>query len=200
MRTSLAILAVSAAAYGMPAVPATTLATSTTPAPLAPVAEWTGPTFDPPDGTSRHGFVLLPATAPREEPAHVHDHATHSHAPAAAPPAAPEAAPGATPRRLTYGRWRTPEAAMRFLARAYNAKDAEALKDVTTPAAREMLNPMREWAANLRLVKCTDTTAGSFDCTFTHSIKGSTETGHATLRVNPARKQGWYATLVAECG
>lgn len=120
-----------------------------------------------------------------------HGSATHSHA---------ASAPRATPRRLAYGRWRTPEAAMRHLARAYNAKDAGALKDVTTPSARTMLNDMRRWAPDLRLVACTDTKAGGFDCSFTHAFAKAPGRGTAVLRVNPARTQGWYATLVVECG
>jgi hypothetical protein len=128
-----------------------------------------------------------------DEPAH--DHSTHSHE-----GSAPATTSRATPRRLTYGRWRTPEAAMRHLVRAYNAKDAEALKDVTTPQARFMLNEMRSWAPDLRLVSCTDTKAGSFDCSFTHAYAKAKGRGTAVLRVNPARKQGWYATIVVDCG
>src|ERR1043165_3754950 len=49
----------------------------------------------------------------------------------------------------------TPEAAMRYLAAAYNARDLTALKRVTTPDARRELDDMRAQAVDLRLASCT---------------------------------------------
>lgn len=189
MRAALTTAAVAAAVAAVYAVPATTNVAAVRPvdpAAAAPVADRAMFDAEPVYHVVTDLHVLLEA-----EPEYLvteHDHASHVHAPART-----------VPRRLTYGRWRTPEAAMRHLVRAYNTQDAEALKDVTTPAAREMLDPMRAWAPDLRLVKC-EATYGGYDCTFTHAVKGKTERGDALLQVRPARKQGWYATLVLECG
>jgi hypothetical protein len=127
---------------------------------------------------------------PFAEPAHdhaTHDHATHTHAARPVSRIAPT------------GRWRTPEAAMRHLARAYNARDVEALKDVTTPGARNELLGMRATYGDLRLTTCY-ADSGGFVCNFTHAIKGSTERGGASIAVMPAAKQGWYARGLLGCG
>lgn len=196
MRAALSIAAVVAATAAVYAVPATTNVAAVRPvdpavAPAAPAVDRAMFDAEPLYQVITLGEMnaLIEAEPVYIEPEH--DHSTHDHT--VAEPAK------MTQHRLSYGRWRTPEAAMRHLVRAYNAQDAEALKDVTTPAAREMLDPMRKWAPDLRLVKCEAAYRG-YDCTFTHAIKGSTKRGDALLQVRPARKQGWYATLVLECG
>ncbi|HVF04026.1 MAG TPA: hypothetical protein VNA20_04220 [Frankiaceae bacterium] len=141
-----------------------------------------------------------------------HDHSTHSHAPVApvARPAAP--APAPAPARVAAARparrvvwdgraFATPEAAMRFLVAAYNAHDDAAIRHVTTPAARDNLLPMREFAPALRLTSCARVEEGAYDCEFTHSTRTSAaQTGYATFRVAPATRPGWYMTVLMDCG
>ena len=144
-----------------------------------------------------------PVVAPAAE-THVHaDGHVHVHAAPAKPvaPVAPvEPVPHKTPRYVDYGRWHTPEAAMRYLARAYTRHDDVALRHVTNPAARDQLVAMRDYAPDLVLESCVDTEWGSYICRFSHAIKNSTKRGHAELQANPALKPGWYATALIGCG
>ena len=195
MRTALtaaaAVVTAAAAVYAIPATSTTNVAAVRPAAPAAPAVDQALLDAEPIYHVVTDLHLLLeaePIYPELMEPEH--DHSTHVHEPSRP-----------MPHRLTYGRWRTPEAAMRHLVRAYNAQDREALKDVTTPAAREMLDPMRSWAPDLRLVKCV-ASDGGYDCFFTHAYANGTGTGRgeASLQVRPALKQGWYATLVIECG
>lgn len=100
--------------------------------------------------------------------------------------------------------FRTPEAAMRYLADAWNRGDLTALKHVTDPSARTELWNMHREAANLRLKRCERLAAGDYDCTFTHDYpvgyKGAGKTGMALFRVGPATRGGWYMTVYETCG
>jgi hypothetical protein len=100
--------------------------------------------------------------------------------------------------------FRTPEAAMRFLARAYNAHDDAALRKVTTPEARTALDAMRAEAPDLLLRWCTFREyQGDYECTFSHGFAASahrTGRGRATFTVAPATKPGWYMTVLESCG
>lgn len=161
---------------------------------VAPVALGAG--FDPPE-VARRTVVAAPA----------HDHATHDHGPdetVAAAPIPVEPPPfRATPRVVDSGRFRTPEAAMRYLARAYNRHDDAALRHVTNPGAREQMIQMRPYAPDLRLVRCTDTGMGSYSCSFTHAMPPSMKTTHrgtAEVTVSPAAKPGWYMSGLVDCG
>src|SRR4051794_35545422 len=63
----------------------------------------------------------------------------------------------------------TPEAAMRYLATAWNRMDMPALKHVTDPQARQLLIDMYREAADLKLDHCSPRKAfGDFECYFTH--------------------------------
>jgi len=189
---ALAGLAVTAAACGSPA-------RTTSAAPVAARAEANADMSAPdvPDRGARPVRVAIHA----EHDHATHDHATHDHATVEAQ-AEPSfwAEPHKTPRYIDYGRWHTPEAAMRYLARAYTAHDDVALRHVTNPAARDALVAMRDYAPDLRLVSCVDSQWGSYTCTFSHAIKNSTKRGSATLAANPALKPGWYATALTDCG
>ena len=69
--------------------------------------------------------------------------------PSAAPTTAapsPTPTPSATPS-VPY--FHSPEAAMQYLASAWNRRDLVELKHVTTPIARELLEVMREEAVDL---------------------------------------------------
>ena len=101
----------------------------------------------------------------------------------------------------------TPQAAMRYLADAYNHNDTARLRKVTTPLARQALDQMRAEAVNLRLVGCDKQPAGDYLCHFAHDYPASLPlsqrdgtTGHAEFLVGPATKQGWYMTVFESCG
>ena len=99
----------------------------------------------------------------------------------------------------------TPEAAMRFLASAFNRGDTADLRRVTTPSAREALQEMHGEAVNLRLGRCTRQPAGDYRCTFVHDYpralrKPAAAHGAATFTVGPADKPGWYMTVLESCG
>jgi hypothetical protein len=104
------------------------------------------------------------------------------------------------PRQLHFA---TPEAAMRYLAAAYNRNDLAALKHVTTPEARNNLLFMRPNADNLRLVGCTvNAGRGDYLCGFTHGFPAATHLagiGHAHFTAAPADKVGWYMTVLNDC-
>jgi hypothetical protein len=106
----------------------------------------------------------------------------------------------AAPRRLYFA---TPQAAMRYLATAYNHNDLAALKHVTTPAARSNLLFMRPNADNLRLVGCTANAGrGDYLCAFTHGYPAAMHqagTGHAHFTAAPADRVGWYMTVLNDC-
>jgi hypothetical protein len=97
----------------------------------------------------------------------------------------------------------TPQAAMGYLAAAYNRNDLAALKHVTTPEARNNLLFMRPTADNLRLVGCAvNTGRGDYLCGFTHGFPAATHqagTGHAHFTAAPADKVGWYMTVLNDC-
>ena len=108
----------------------------------------------------------------------------------------------------------TPEAAMRYLADAWNRRDLVSLKHVTTPIGRESLEYMRQEAVDLRLTSCArNTDRQDYDCTFTHGFPvgyqghpedagyaRSEKSGTATFVVGPATRSGWYMTVLESCG
>ena len=97
----------------------------------------------------------------------------------------------------------TPEAAMRYLAAAWNRNDKVALWHVTTPEGRNALDAMHDEAINLRLDSCTKNPAGDYTCEFTHDYPPSMHKkgiGHATFIAGPAREHGWYMTYFEGCG
>jgi hypothetical protein len=130
-----------------------------------------------------------PPVQPFEQPPPEVLPALHKYTPVPAPPGA---------------RFRTPEAAMRFLARAYNAHDDAALKVVTTPETRDALADMHPTAPDLALLWCTfQQHRGDYECTFSHGFPASAHRsgrGRATFTVAPAAKPGWYMTVMESCG
>jgi hypothetical protein len=105
---------------------------------------------------------------------------------------------------LTPPHFTTPEAAMRYLAAAFNAKNIVDLDHVTNPAARAQLNDMHSMATNLKLDYCNRQTAGDYQCTFNHEYPASDTTrgpdpGHAVFLVGPASTPGWYMTVYVSC-
>ncbi|MHB8467483.1 MAG: hypothetical protein ACYDH6_00815 [Acidimicrobiales bacterium] len=100
----------------------------------------------------------------------------------------------------------TPEAAMTYLAAAWNANDLVSLRHVTNPAARAQLDAMHSEAINLRLDHCTKRPEGDYECTFRHDYPAATPTtmpggvGEAAFLVGPADTPGWYMTVFEHCG
>jgi hypothetical protein len=152
-------------------------------------------------GCTTHSTPTDPATAPAPQLADtdppvptspISHHRTQTDK---ATPTAP-----AAPRQLHFA---TPQAAMRYLASAYNRNDLAALKHVTTPEARNNLLFMRPNADNLQLVGCTANTGrGDYLCGFTHGFPAATHhsgTGHAHFTAAPADKVGWYMTVLNDC-
>jgi hypothetical protein len=97
----------------------------------------------------------------------------------------------------------TPEAAMTYLASAWNRDDLADLCQVTNPNARLLLLDMHQEAVNLRLNHCQKNGIGAYGCLFDHDYpkrmrkKGI---GHAWLDVAPADTPGWYMTVYEGCG
>ena len=105
----------------------------------------------------------------------------------------------------------TPEAAMRYLAAAWNAHDLTAERHVTDPDARVMLDDMRSEAVKLRFDRCERRDDGGHDlgdytCYFAHDYPPNTSTtmaggvGQAIVLVGPADTPGWYMTYFRGCG
>jgi hypothetical protein len=199
MRTVFATLAVAAAAAAPSATPAHLAAPAPVTKTVASQSHFQAYSRNP-NGSG--GFMTQVA-------AEHHDHSTHVHAepkPAVAKPeqpvpvrrstARPVAAPGAM--------FRTPEAAMRYLAAAYTNHDLKALKHVTTPDARSALEDMRGMASDLHLVSC-DWRAefGTYSCRFSHHFPtadaASVSDGVAWFDVAPAARPGWYMTVMESC-
>lgn len=157
-------------------------------APVTPVAA----TFSPDLPEGRHGGYVA-----RPEPAHDHASHTHTHAPRVAPVRA-----AAAVRRVFWDgkAFATPEAAMRFLAAAYNAHDDIAIRHVTTPESRKVLLDMRHYAPALRLDYCRRAYNGTYDCKLTHTLADSGEDGYMALHLAPAARPGWYVRVMLECG
>jgi photosystem II stability/assembly factor-like uncharacterized protein len=111
-----------------------------------------------------------------------------------------QAGPAAAAHRGVH--FRTPEGAMRYLARAYNRNDISALKMVTTPRARDELLLMRTFATHLRLRSCVTDHYGHTRCNFAHGFANAPRRayGHADFAVAPADKPGWYMTVLESCG
>ena len=103
-----------------------------------------------------------------------------------------------------------PQAAMRYVAAAWNAHDLADLKHVTDPSARAGLHTMRSEAVRLALGHCDKQPAGDYYCTFTHeypnaNVQRLEETdgngiGHAYFLAAPADGPGWYMTGFQGCG
>ena len=98
----------------------------------------------------------------------------------------------------------TPQAAMLFLAQAFNRHDNVALHAVTTPDAYKDLQTMRAGAINLRLLHCVvDGTAGDYTCYFRHDYPPRLhQSGHGEMQViaAPAKNPGWYMYTLVDCG
>jgi predicted lipid-binding transport protein (Tim44 family) len=127
--------------------------------------------------------------------------------PAPAPPAVPAsptaaASPTVPAPRYTGPHFDTPQAAMTYLAAAYNRDDITTLHHLTEPRAFTRLMAMRAEAVNLRLKYCTPNPGGDYNCYFAHDFPASEHKpghGHAMFIAAPARNPGWYMFQFQSC-
>jgi hypothetical protein len=124
--------------------------------------------------------------------------------PSATPAAAstPPTSRPATASGYTRPHFDTPQAAMRYLAAAYNAGDLTALHHVTEPRAFSRLMIMRSDAVNLRLKYCTPNPRGDYTCYFRHDFAASEHRsghGEAVFIAAPALNPGWYMYQFRSC-
>jgi hypothetical protein len=105
----------------------------------------------------------------------------------------------------------TPQAAMTYLANAWNTGNVQQIDYVTDPNGRQELDSMASVMVNLRFKQCTPNPAGDYTCYFTHNLVRSTSPttypnpmnyppGEAVFTVAPAEAPGWYLTNVIHCG
>jgi hypothetical protein len=135
-------------------------------------------------GTNPHGVV--PADWPTRDDDVVRQ-----------PPALPNCPEGTTVH------FDTPQAAMTYLATAWNRDDLAALCQVTNPNSRMLLNDMHREAVHLQLKKCERMDVGLYACTFTHDYpKHLHANGHGRtwLEVAAADNPGWYLLDYVGCG
>jgi hypothetical protein len=126
-------------------------------------------------------------------------------APAPAATTPPSSVAPAPPTTAGPPHFDTPQAAMTYLAAAWNANDTVALRHVTNPAARDALDAMHAEAVNLRLDHCDERPEGDYLCSFRHDYPAGTATaepggGQAVFLVGPALTPGWYMTVLQSCG
>jgi hypothetical protein len=118
------------------------------------------------------------------------------HAPAASRPGpAAAAVPGAPAAGYAGPHFTTPQAAMTYLAHAYNRDDTAALHAVTDPQAFTALMSMRSSDTGLRLRSCTQNPHGDYTCSFRYGHPaGRPGPRHGTTMIiaAPARNPGWY--------
>lgn len=109
-------------------------------------------------------------------------------------------APAASAASRPY--FRTPQAAARYLAEAYNRNETGLLRHVTNPGSRVQLASMRYDAVDLRLESCSRRAAGDYLCLFRHDFKPSLHwSGHgeAEIIMAPVRSVGWYMYALEDC-
>ncbi len=133
---------------------------------------------------------------------------TASTPPAVTPAAAtrttssPSATPTTQPARGPL--FDSPEAAMRFMAAAFDRRDATALRAVTTPESRRELFDMWPKQVHLRLSSCQRESDGTYTCLFPHDpppgMKVPPGGVVATMTVAPAARPGWYLSGIITCG
>lgn len=138
------------------------------------------------------------SAAAAQRPATGSSHAAETPAAAPAPPASqPALASGYAGPHFD-----TPQAAMTYLAAAYNSDDITALHHVTEPRAFSRLMRMRSDAVNLRLESCTANPRGDYTCYFRHDFPASEHKpghGEAVFISAPALNPGWYMYQFQSC-
>jgi hypothetical protein len=122
---------------------------------------------------------------------------------AAASPAVRQAPAQAVTASVVRIHFDTPQAAMRYMAAAWNRGDLRALHHVTTPSAFRDLMGMHSEAVNLKLQHCNATGHGDYICHFQHRYPKSFHNngyGASDMIVAPAINPGWYMYSLVGCG
>lgn len=116
--------------------------------------------------------------------------------PAPATPAGPAGspAPAAPAAAYTGPHFGTPQAAMAYLATAYNDDDTAALHAVTNAQSFRSLQSMRATDVDLKLTSCRPTGHGDDECTFRYTYVGEGQHAarNAMVTAAPALNPGWY--------
>jgi hypothetical protein len=146
--------------------------------------------------------TLQDRSVPRARTIGVSDQTAGSNVAVARAPVTTAPAPSPKPAAPHFD---TPQAAMTYLAAAWNAHDEVALGHVTNPGARTTLDAMHSEAVNLRLDHCDRRPQGDYLCYFHHDYPSGTSAGaagggQAAFLVAPALTPGWYMTVVQSCG
>jgi hypothetical protein len=99
-----------------------------------------------------------------------------------------------TPAAYTGPHFATPQAAMAYLATAYNSDDVAALHAVTNAQSFTSLQSMRTTDVNLKLTSCRATGHGDDECTFRYTYVGEGQHAarNAMVTAAPALNPGWY--------
>src|SRR5438270_5149005 len=108
------------------------------------------------------------AFATHSAPAHRHAAAPAADLAARPTPSAPDGSNQDASNQDAGPYFATPQAAMRYLAAAWNRHDKVALWHVTTPDGRNALEPMRSEPTHLRLRSCTRNHGRDHTCVFDH--------------------------------
>jgi hypothetical protein len=150
--------------------------------------------------TSAHVAVATSPQSPAAAQRPVTDTSHAAKKPAAAPaPTAPRQAPASG---YAGPHFDTPQAAMTYLAAAYNSDDITGLHYVTEPRAFCRLMRMRSDAVNLRLKYCSPNPGGDYTCYFRHDFPASEHRpghGEAVFISAPALNPGWYMYQFQSC-
>jgi hypothetical protein len=142
---------------------------------------------------TQHATAVVNA-APQPAAAPAAGRAPATPAPAASPTAAAPAAATSPATGSTGPHFATPQAAMAYLAAAYNSDDTAALHVVTNAQSFTSLQSMRTTDTNLRLTSCRPTGHGDDECTFRYTYVGEGQHAarNAMVTAAPALNPGWY--------
>lgn len=97
----------------------------------------------------------------------------------------------------------TPQAAMKYLAAAYNRDDVAALHYVTNQSSFKALIAMRSEAIDLQLRSCAPTGHGDYICGFRHRYPKRLHDsgyGESDFVAAPVINPGWYMYMFGDCG
>ena len=117
--------------------------------------------------------------------------------PTASPTATPTAGatdPAGSAAGYTGPHFTTPQAAMTYLAAAYNSDDTTALHAVTSAQSFTSLQSMRSTDVDLQLKSCKPTPHGDEECTFRYTYVGDGQHSarNAMVTAAPALNPGWF--------
>jgi hypothetical protein len=158
--------------------------------------------------------VSTPSVPPVAAPTVTAPLAASTPPPASASPSARASRVASTPASSSAPHFTTPDAAMRYLAAAYNSGNEVAIRHVTTPDSRTQFESERQWVQTFRFRDCTANGAPTWDynCVLdiTANVPGVPPNIDATtglvvmdevaLLVAPAARTGYYLESNEGCG